>query len=76
MKKPYLMNITETKTKQFIVWAEDRKSAIKDASDIYSCGGIDMGKESPKASVSVQFKATEFDLDIFKQYDRSVIARF
>lgn len=68
MKKPYLMCITETKTKQIIVWAEDRSKAIKATEDICDGMGVDMDSGSFKREVFVQFKAMDTDFNIFDSY--------
>ena len=68
MKKPYLMNITESKTKQIIVWAENRSDAIKDTEDICNGMGVDMDSGSFKRDIFVQFKASGYDFDIFDSY--------
>lgn len=72
MKKPYLMNITETKTKQIIVWAEDRETAVKTTEGICEQGSVNMDDASFKRNVFVQFKANDYDLDIFEQYCEGV----
>lgn len=72
MKKPYLMNITETKTKQVIVWAEDRNTAIKTTESICDLGDINMEDASVKRNIYVQFKASDYDFDIFEQYCEGV----
>ena len=70
MKKPYLMNISETKTKQVIVWAEDRSTAIKTTEDLCENHSINMDDSSFKRLVLVQFKASDYDFDIFEQYNK------
>ena len=71
MKKPYLMRIDETYTKQVIVWAEDRETAIKKTEDLCANAVIDMTLEGRRnLEVFCQFKAYPHDFDIFQQYNK------
>lgn len=67
-KKPYIMNITETRSKRVIVWADDRASAINAAKELCDEGRIDMGDASFNRLINVQFKAEGYDLNIFEEY--------
>ena len=67
-KKPYLMNITETRSKKVIIWADDRASAINAAKDWCDEGRIDMADASFNRLINVQFKAEDYDLNIFEEY--------
>lgn len=69
MKKPYIVNITETLTKRVIVWAEDRDKARDSVEDLCVKGEIDVSKDGAfNRHVFTQFKAEDYDLDRYEEY--------
>lgn len=69
MKKPYLMEIIEKQTKKVVVWAEDRNEAIDITEELCNEDKVNMDDGSFSRDVFVQFRAQDYDLKIFEQYN-------
>lgn len=72
MKKPYLMEIVEKKTQKVIVWAEDRNEAIELTEKLHNNFGISMADSAVSSEVFCQFRAQDYDLEVFDQYNLSI----